>query len=294
MVKKPLLPQTNTSGLFTRTEALAAGWTDRDLRRNPEIYRVIHGVYAHLGARLTHRLKCEAVSMCFPPDAVITGRSAATLLGVELAGPHTPVEVVVNGNRYVNRRYGTRCWAVRTYPREHRPWQGIRLATAPRACLDLLSRHPLKIGVPGVDAMLHAGTIDVAAVHRTVSGRSDHRIRHARRALELVDGRAESIPESVLRLVLRFGGLQPEPQVEVRDADGFVARVDLAFEEAKLAVEYDGAWHGAPSQMWADERRRERLRQNGWRVIVVTQTRLHTEPESVVEEVKTALGERRR
>lgn len=280
--------------MFTRRAALADGWTDRDLRRCSEIYRVVHGVYAVSSIKLTHRLKCEAVAMRFPAEAIITGRSAAVLHGINLAGPSSPVEVIVSKSKYVNRRNGTRCWSVRTRPAEHVPWDRIRCATIERACLDLLSKHTFKVGIPGVDAMLHAGLIDEAALWKHLSGRSDHGIRYARRALTLVDGSAESIPESVLRIVLNLGGLNPVPQVEVRDGMGFIARVDLAFEHAKVAVEYDGAWHGDPEQVRADERRRARLRAAGWVVIVVTQTRLYNSTERIVAEVAQAVRERMR
>jgi hypothetical protein len=74
--------------------------------------------------------------------------------------------------------------------------------------------------------------------------------RRARRGVGLADGRAESPPESSLRVLPRLAGLTPGPQYVVRDAEGrFVARVDLAFPEQRVAVEYDGAWHGRPGQL---------------------------------------------
>ncbi|MGY1793699.1 endonuclease domain-containing protein [Geodermatophilus sp. SYSU D00525] len=59
----------------------------------------------------------------------------------------------------------------------------------------------------------------------------------------------------------------PEPQVEVRHAGRFVARVDLAFPEARLAVEYEGEHHVGGVQIVRDDERRARLRAAGWRVI---------------------------
>jgi very-short-patch-repair endonuclease len=42
----------------------------------------------------------------------------------------------------------------------------------------------------------------------------------------------------------------------VRDPDGwFVARVDLAFPDRRVAIEYDGPWHGEPGQLARDRRR---------------------------------------
>ncbi|GAB2739643.1 hypothetical protein GCM10027174_11170 [Salinifilum aidingensis] len=42
----PLHRDEGSPRLVTRREALAAGWTDQDLRRSADIYRVIRGVYA--------------------------------------------------------------------------------------------------------------------------------------------------------------------------------------------------------------------------------------------------------
>jgi hypothetical protein len=75
----------------------------------------------------------------------------------------------------------------------------------------------------------------------------------------LADGRAESPPESVLRLrwieVLVF---RPTPQFEVWDGGQFLARLDLASEELRWAAEYDGdEWHSSPEQRTHDRARRE-------------------------------------
>jgi hypothetical protein len=40
---------------------------------------------------LTHELRCECAALILPPDAVITGRSAAVLRGVPLALPADPI-----------------------------------------------------------------------------------------------------------------------------------------------------------------------------------------------------------
>lgn len=285
-------PVVNDDGLFTRRSALAEGWSDNDLQRSTDIYRVIHGVYALRSVTLTHRLKCRAVAMCCPPNAIITGRSAATLREVDLARAHDRVELIVSGDSYVNRRFGTRCWSVRTWPDEHTPWNGIRIATPERAAFDLLARNPVKLAVANVDAMLHAGLVRLEELERFLAGRHDHGIVKARKALRLLDGRAESPPESTLRLTLEFAGLRPEPQLNVYDDFGFVARVDLGYRDMKIAVEYDGAWHRNPDQVERDEQRRARLRASGWIVIVVTAHDLRDDPQAVVERVRKAIAER--
>lgn len=292
-MSKTLFPPTvNDAGLFTRDEALSAGWSDQDLRKHTDIRRVIHGVYALRDVPLTHTLKCRAMAMRLPEDAVLTGRSAATLHGVELAAPNDRVELLVSRHKYMNRRNGSRCWSVRSWPAEHRPWQGIRLANPERAALDLLARTPLKTGVANVDALLHAGLVRHEKLEAFLSGRQDHGIRRARVAFGLLDGRAESIPESVLRLTLREAELFAEPQLEVREDGYLLARLDLGFRSAKVGVEYDGAWHADPEQIARDRRRLARLRSCGWLVVVVTAQQLRDAPERVVRRVRDTLRTR--
>jgi very-short-patch-repair endonuclease len=96
-----------------------------------------------------------------------------------------------------------------------------------------------------------------------------------------------------LRVELSLRGLHPVPQLEVFDGDRFVARLDLAFEAERVAVEYDGGWHAAPSQIQRDGARRDRLRALGWIVIVVTNKQLRDDLGAVVSTVRSTLAGRR-
>ncbi len=59
-------------------------------------------------------------------------------------------------------------------------------------------------------------------------------------------------------------------------ADGrFVARVDFAWPEFRLALEYDGVWHGQPQQVGKVRARLNRLTACGWRVVFATAVDLH-------------------
>jgi very-short-patch-repair endonuclease len=83
---------------------------------------------------------------------------------------------------------------------------------------------------------------------------------------------------------------RPLAQFVVRDDAGFVARVDFAWPEAKIAVEYEGTWHGdSPQQVAADRRRLNRLTAAGWTVIFVTAADLHR-PDQLVARLAAALS----
>ena len=92
-----------------------------------------------------------------------------------------------------------------------------------------------------------------------------------RKALKAIRPRTDSPQETRLRLLLVVGGL-PEPVVghSVTTAAGFVATPDLAYVEAKVAVEYLGSDHWTDPRVFADDiQRREALQAAGWRVIEV-------------------------
>ncbi|NYH78550.1 very-short-patch-repair endonuclease [Actinopolyspora biskrensis] len=276
------------SGLFTRVQALRSGLTDSDLKAT-HYRRVLHGVYRTSTTPPTHLLRCSAAALRLPARAVITGRSAATLYGVPLARASDPVEVIVSGCK---RAHGIRSWNVRCYEFEKVEWAGVHVARIERACFDMLARNSVATGVACCDAVLRAGELTPSALAAYLEGRSDDGVVRARRAVRLLDARAESVPESVLRVFLVLAGIRPTPQLKVVDADGRTVRVDLGFEEARLAVEYDGAWHGEPGQFHRDQRRLAALRANGWYVMVVTAEELTRRPRELVQRVRTKLHER--
>ena len=111
----------------------------------------------------------------------------------------------------------------------------------------------------------------------------------AREVADLADGLAESPQETRVRLAPRRGGLPaPGAQHPVPHRQGFLAPVDPGHPGLRLAVEYDGAWHGAPGELARDRRRLNRLTAAGWRVVFVTADDLHR-PEELVKRIATAL-----
>ena len=79
------------------------------------------------------------------------------------------------------------------------------------------------------------------------------------------------MPESWTRLEIIDEQLPaPQPQVWVFVPGYGLVRLDLGYEERKIAVEYDGEeFHSSDADRAADRARRTALRQAGWIVIVV-------------------------
>ncbi|KJQ55098.1 hypothetical protein [Microbacterium sp. SA39] len=121
----------------------------------------------------------------------------------------------------------------------------------------------------------------------TASGRRVG-VRRLRQAVELVRTDAWSPRESKVRCILVEGSL-PEPQlnIDVYDDDGrFLACIDMAYPDCKVAVEYHGIWHSATYAH--DVERIARLRAAGWTVIEVT-AELVQHPADLVSRVRQAL-----
>lgn len=107
----------------------------------------------------------------------------------------------------------------------------------------------------------------VAAIGRRPAHLAGRRMRVA---VELLDGRAESYPESLLRATLRLAGL-PAPAVNEPIRVGTrIYRPDLMYRAQRVIIEYQGDHHREREQWRADLRRRTELEGAGWTVIEVT------------------------
>lgn len=285
------------NGPFRGSHALAAGWLTQRQLRSSLLVRLFRDVYIPRGMDVDHLLRCHAASLIAPPEAMLTGLSAAAVHGLDLTGRADPVELVVPPSVHFTAQPGLN---VRRLPIDHgeyEPWAHCRLATPMRRTLDILTNTRLRKGLPRVvgylDAVLRAGVVDRTHLAAVLATRHDHGIVRARRALDLADPRAESIPESEVRVWLTLGGLPPDVQYHAVDSAGrFLGRLDLAYGAAKVAVEYDGEWHLEGRQPDLDARRRARLEAAGWVVLVITRDQLYTNPQEMVEMARALLRAR--
>jgi hypothetical protein len=151
---------------------------------------------------------------------------------------------------------------------------GIPVTTPVRTAIDVLRWHAPHMGLAIADALAARGLVSPAEiVTRMADFPSSRGIRQARYLAELVEPRTESFGESWVRLRIIDAGLpRPTVQIEVLDGPGrCVYRLDLGWEDRRVAVEYDGErHHSSADQLAHDLRRREDLeRRYGWRVLGV-------------------------
>lgn len=263
--------------------------------RDGEWLRLLRGTYAPRGADVDLELRCRAAQRLLPAEAWVADRCLLWLYGVDVLPPGPPaLEVVVPRGAVVPRRSGVRAReaAVPPHDRYVLSRSRVRCLRLERATVDLLRRLPLAEAVVVADAVQHASLTDDARLRTELGAHARLRgVRSAARALDLADRRAESPPETRLRLLFVLAGLRPVAQHDVRDEAGnWLARVDLAFPHARVAIEYDGrAVHERGDVFVRDRQRQNGLVRAGWVVLRYTAEDLRR-PQAILAEVMACLN----
>jgi hypothetical protein len=90
----PARPPQLVGRVFRGSSVVATGLLTKKQLRSSAWRRLRHDVYADSALPVTHRLLISAVGLGLPEGAGFTGRSAATLWGVDdIADPTDPVDV---------------------------------------------------------------------------------------------------------------------------------------------------------------------------------------------------------
>lgn len=279
-------------GPLTRSQALASGWTPWQLRTGA-VLRSVRDTYlptddCDLLAR------CRSVLLTLPPGALVSHWTAAALWGIDL--PRIDV--------------GPRIHAV--VQRQDRPrhrtdrfvHESVLLARADAATIAGVavtapSRTWWDLATVLAAADLQAVTDQVLRRWCSRDQLGDMLLRHtgergvirARKALQHGDPRAESRMESVTRFRLIDAGLpKPEVQFVILDANGEVlARLDMAYPDLLIAIEFDGAVHREAEVFTRDLRRQNMLISRGWTVLRFSGSDVLSRPAIVVAQVRAAL-----
>ncbi|WP_456593393.1 type IV toxin-antitoxin system AbiEi family antitoxin domain-containing protein [Blastococcus sp. SYSU DS1024] len=276
-------------GLFTAADARRAGYGHPEIRRHLASgawVRLRRGVYATAGAVAAagtgarrHALDCHAVLLELGRStAVVSHGSAARLHGLTVRRGLDPTVRL-------------------TDPSLWRRGRGFHMTRAPLAAHEVTGRSPFRstaVARTLVDCAREWDVDDsvVAMDSALVAERlTTHDLRTAAaavsswpggiaavRAAGLADERAESPLETRGRLRMLGAGLpSPVLQVEIRTEGHLVGVVDVWFDAAAVAVEFDGRvkysdpWRGrTPAQvLWDEKRREDVLRALGIRVVRV-------------------------
>jgi very-short-patch-repair endonuclease len=211
------------------------------------------------------------------------------LWGVDVAGPDDDVECTVPPACRAGSVRGIQVSRRALSEAEVMQRGGVRVTTIERTALDLARTQPLEEAVVALDQYLRARLVTLDRLRAAAAALDGPGCRQVRQAALLADGLAESPQETRLRLLLLRSSLPaPVAQFEVRQDGRFVARVDFAWPDAKVAVEYEGAWHGQPQHVGRDRRRLNELREAGWVVVFVTAADMH-DPVRLIARVTACL-----
>lgn len=280
-------------GVFVGSSAVADGMLTPRRLRSGGYRRLLHGVYALPQLPVDHALYSRAASLVMPSAGLVGGRSAAWWHGAPWAGVGDPVTVLVpREHKWVGPR-GVRVHRTDVPPHERSEVDEVPITTPQRTAWDVAALESLATAVGTLDAMVRAGTVSLTALREmAVGGGGRWRIGRVRRAVELVDPRSESPAESWVRVAFVCAGLPAfVPQFEVREGGCLLGRVDFAWPEFKLAVEYEGAHHFDGLQIVRDDERLAGLARAGWLVIRVSAVDLR-DLDGVVERVRLAIAAR--
>jgi hypothetical protein len=285
-----------TGGLFVGSHAMADGMVTQRQLKSGLFRRVLHNVYCDPTLVVDHQVRARGAALLMPSDAAIGGRSAAAWWGAPFASAADPVLVVAPKGSSWDGPTGVRVHKTALGPGEVLTGDhDVRITTARRTAWEIATLEPLMTAVALLDGMLRVGThlegglTEAALVSEVLGRRGQWRSARAADLLPLVDGRAMSPPESRVRVACHLGGLpRPIPQYEVVEGGLFLGRVDLAWPEAKLIVEYEGAYHFDELQIVQDDARYAALVAAGWRVIRLSSIDLR-DLDAVVDTIKSAL-----
>jgi hypothetical protein len=286
------VPAALTGRPFTRAEARAHGVGDSALQSRPW-QPVLRGVWKHETLPDDRTTRIAAARLVLPDSAVFVNLTAAWLYGADV---RRLTDLDVHVGFPAGKRIRPQSFLIvsqETLARDDiARVDGLPVTTPVRTAFDALRllRGPERLVV--ADALCHLGLVGVPTLRAYFA--SQRRLRNLRvgeRLVDLIEPLAESPMETRLRVVLIDGGLpRPYVQFPVTDGSGRVfARLDLAYPEHKVAIEFDGAWHW--NRRRDDDRRRDRLRALGWDVLVFSAEDLKA-PEAVVSRVAAALRRR--
>jgi len=201
----------DTDRLVLRRLAVTEGWSDDELARHVrggDLTRLRRGAYLTGSDALTeearHRLLVSATMASLRRPAVISHRSAAVLHGLPLWGVRLH-RVHVTRRPPASSEVGRWLRSHVAHLDDHEVVEvdGLPVTDPVRTALDLARSLPLEPAVVVLDAALHLEMVQQPLLGDRAQEMTGTRgSRAAARALDMADGRSESVGESRSRVLL--------------------------------------------------------------------------------------------
>ncbi len=290
-------------GLLTRSQLEACGLSSRQIEgwvRAGHIHPVFYTVYAMGHPTPSPRARMRAAALACP-GAVISHRSAATLLGLREAAPAV-IDLIPTKQR------GRQIDGIKVHrvpfpaPTELGRVHGIPCTTVARTVVDLAGSH----GREGLREMVEMAAVrkllDLAAIEAVLENGPRRRGAPALRqviaewqpvAEAAKHATVRSLFEARLLPLIAAAGL-PLPQVNARVRTmERVLEVDLLWPEQRFVVEADSRRHHGIEVAFERDRKRDReLLAAGYGVLRVTWREAERELDAVLAVVRSELGRR--
>jgi very-short-patch-repair endonuclease len=286
-------------GVISRSQATALGMTRRAIQHRVASGRWVKcmpSVYVIRGAPLTWHARLLAA--CLETGGVASHRSSAVLRHISGFAPGMPELSVPRG--HARELEGIRLHeSTDLHLAQAVHVAGIPTTSTARLAVDLGAVVPFANYESAMYDLLGRKLLTWddalnALLRHSKQGRNGV---GALRAL-ITERYGEDVAESALERAFykRFRDLAfpaPTPQVEIRDEHGFIARVDYAYPDKKIAIELDGRrFHLTAEAFEADRAKRNRLKLAGWLVLEFTWRMLIDRPESVYRQIEKAYRSR--
>jgi very-short-patch-repair endonuclease len=236
----------------------------------------------------------RALFLVLPPAAVLGFHTAAELYGFGVMPGRKPHIVVPAGTPVPDLRGVASRQAVLPVG-EPVEVAGLPCVPPERCAIDLARTCRRLDAIAVLDAALRSGRCTPESLAAEVARHDGLRgVRQARELVPFADPRAECRQESQLRLVLVDGRLAtPEPQLWVADEWGEPRyRLDLGYEELRVAGEYDGSSHLDRHRMRSDRQRHNWLASRGWVMRYFTDADLYRRQPYIVATMREAIASR--
>lgn len=285
----------NHDGVISRAQAKHCGMSDDQIARkvaSGEWIRRAPGVYFVRAWPWTAAARVRIAAEWVRPVGALIGLSAAWWLGLGVVNPHPIVVAVPRGN---SRKAPSGLSVVQRDLRGDRVLhRGLWVTATALTVLDAA----VALGGEGqdfLDRVLQRKLVsldDLRVMQSRHLGRRGSRAAHD--LLAQAADRAASKAERVVIALLRDAGITGwTVNLAVVLSDGRRAVVDIAFADAKFALEIDGwAFHADPERFVSRRARKRALVADGWVVAEVAWKDLERHPEKVVDEIRRTLAHR--
>jgi hypothetical protein len=250
-------------------EALAKGTLTRgQLRWGYDL--VFPGVYLPKDARRTVPNLAHAAWLWSGRSGVIAGRTAAALLGVTWVDVDAPIELICTKRSSIPELLTRH---ERLAHDEIVRLEGLPVTAAARTALDLARHWPRDIAVTHLDALKAAtdvSVIEIADLLRRYQRGAG--VTKARGALRLMDGGAESVRDTTLRLAMIDAGF-PRPATQIEVSEGvYTVFVALGWEQHRIALTHADFGETTRGHPWHELSRNNFLQLQGWVNLYVRET----------------------